>query len=157
MSSSVADLVRKLDKAATEIKGAEKTSVEAATIAAKSTMVAAADSVRTPKTINARRGKKSNAWGVRYLWYTTEKNPRSVVYYWGAPPYWREHGTKAHSIVPTKKKKALLINGLFAASSHVGGVTARPFWTPTKTTIGRQTDPILKATNTAALVRAGFH
>lgn len=156
MASSVADLVQKLDKAAAGIDRAQGEAVTAVSVMAKEVMIAGAASVNTPRTINTRKGKKGNAWGVRFLRFTSLAAPQTTVFYFGAPPYWREKGTKAHSIVPTARKKALLFNGLFAAEANVSGVSARPFWSPTKASVQRRSGAIYKAANTGALVKAGF-
>lgn len=156
MAASVADLVRKFEKAAGTVNDAQLESVKAVSLMAKNVMISGAESVNTPRTINTRRGKKRNAWGVRYLIFTSKTAPLTTVFYYGGPPYWRERGIQPHLIEPSGKKQALKFNGLYSTGAEHPGVSSRPFWSPTKDRVQKQSGEVYRRANVAAMVKAGF-
>lgn len=98
---------------------AQHQAVLKATQAAQKIMTAAGDSVRTPRKLTGSKSK-SNAWGVRYKEFTSVARPQTVVFFWGAPPYWRERGTSAHFITSRYLTGSRNSRGLKAARNSIG-------------------------------------
>ena len=165
MASSVADLVQKLGQAAANVDKAQKVALTAVLVDAKQRMLSAAAAVNTPKTINTSRGKRGNAYSVRYLWFGNADPSTATIFYTGAPPYWRELGIQQHTIEPKRTRRggerkghlALLANDLYFAHADHPGVPARPFWEPTQTQIASDSTVIYQKALHAALANALGH
>lgn len=101
-SSSVAELVGKIDKYSNAIPKANRATVTNAAQAGKAVMLAgAAKSGLTPGSSLPRKnrsGKPGPKWGVRYT-IKGDREPSAVLKYVG-PVHWIDQGTKPHLIVP---------------------------------------------------------
>lgn len=147
-ATNVAGAVVKLNKTATNLSYVPERGVKAALRVAKVTMVKAGDAVNTPHQLRGK--KKGNAWGVRYMLTPKVASATGLIYYFGAPPYWRERGIEGHEITPKKGHEVMLANGFYFPTASHPGVAARPFWQPTKQEVNRETKAIVaKATTTA--------
>jgi len=81
-------------------------------------MRAAALAVRTPLKLAGSKG--GVAWSVQYKEFSSLTLPATVVYFRGAPPYWRERGTGAHFITSRYLTGSRTARGLRAAEHTIG-------------------------------------
>lgn len=160
-SSSVAELVGKIDKYSNAIPKANRATVSSAAQAGKAIMLAGAQSsgLRVGGSLprKNRAGNPGPKWGVRYT-LKGDREPSALLAYKG-PVHWIDQGTDAHPIRPRtrgrNRRRALKVGAYgFAASVNHPGTHARPFWQDTKKRVIAGTVKTAESTHSRALMQA---
>jgi hypothetical protein len=139
--------------AADGVQRGQHAAIEASSMMAKNALAAGAQSANVPHPPKKR-------WGARYRWYgkNSTYEHQTVVFLWGAPPYWTEFGTrrvvigkkgklgpyKIPRFKPRGPKTSVKIGNDIRRSVEHPGSRARPFFDGVKRRVFAASKPVFR-------------